>query len=105
MRQRLKNLFVTYGPVAVVLHIGLSLTFLGVTYAVVYFGLDVPALLSKYDYTMNEKYMMIISNGGQFGLAYALYKAMMPLRALVTLALTPKVAQTLITYGIIKKRV
>lgn len=102
-KQRLKNLIVLYGPTAVVLHIGLSLTFLGATYLVVRYGFDVPSFLENQN-LMGEKYMMIIANGGTFGLAYALYKGMMPFRVLVTLFLTPRVARILQSYGIIKIR-
>lgn len=102
-RQRLKNLVVVYGPTAMVLHITLSLCFLGITYTVVRWGVDVPSLMERFELT-NETYMKIIANGGTFGLAYALYKGMMPLRVLVTLFLTPKVARKLQAIGLIKKR-
>src|SRR5699024_8507364 len=87
-KQRLKNLVAVYGPTAVVLHIGLSLTFLGVTYLVVRYGFDVPAFLERNN-LLSEKYMMIVANGGTFALAYAIYKAQMPIRILVTLGLVP----------------
>lgn len=102
-KDRLKNLIKVYGPTAVVLHIALSLTFLGITYLVVLYGIDIPALLVKYD-AVSEDYMRIIANGGSFGLAYALYKSMMPLRVLVTIGLTPIVARRLQAFGILKKR-
>lgn len=103
-KERIKNLVKAYGPVAVVLHIVLSLTFLGVTYLVILYGFDMPALLIKLG-AFSEDYMRIIANGGTFGLAYALYKSMMPLRALVTIALTPIVSRRLQVLGLIKKRV
>ena len=102
-KQQLKKLITFYGPVAVVLHIGLSLSFLSLTYLAVRFGFDAPALLQKYN-LMSEKYMMIIANGGTFGLAYAIYKALMPLRVLVTIFLVPPIASKLLKYGIIKQR-
>lgn len=102
-KQRLKNLFTIYGPVAVVLHIGLSLTFLGATYLVVRYGFDVPAFLQTYG-LVSEKYLLILANGGTFALAYALYKAAMPARVLFTLLVTPAAARKLAHFGIIKRR-
>jgi len=102
-RQRLKNLIAVYGPTAVVLHIGLSLTFLGITYLIVKFGFDASDLLEKYS-KMDNKYMVILANGGTFGVAYALYKLAMPFRVLVTLGLTPGVARLLQRYGLIKRK-
>lgn len=103
IKQRLKSLVVNYGPTAVVLHIALSLTFLGITYLVVINGFDATAFLESYNF-VTDSYLTILANGGEFGLAYAIYKAMMPFRALITLSLTPKVAQRLQAAGIIKKR-
>lgn len=100
---RLKRLIANYGPTAVVLHIGLSLTFLGVTYLSMRYGFDAEKFLAEYNF-VTEKYLTILANGGTFGLAYAVYKAMMPFRILVTLALTPRVAHRLQAAGIIKKR-
>ena len=102
-KQRLKNLFTIYGPVAVVLHIGLSLSFLGATYLVVRYGFDVPAFLAQYN-LISEKYLLILANGGTFALAYALYKAAMPARVLVTLLVTPAACRKLQAFGIIKRK-
>lgn len=102
-KQRLKNLFTIYGPVAVVLHIGLSLSFLGATYLIVRYGFDVPAFLTQYN-LINEKYLLILANGGTFALAYALYKAAMPARVLVTLLVTPAACRKLQHFGIIKRK-
>ena len=102
-RQRLKNLVVVYGPTAIVLHIGLSLSFLGLTYLIVRYGFDISAFLEQRN-ILGEKYMMILSSGGTFAIAYALYKAIMPARVLVTLMLTPVVARRLQAFGIIKRR-
>lgn len=102
IRKRLKNMIILYGPLATVLHISLSLTFLGVTYLLVNFGLDATGILSEYA-PLKESTGLIIAHGGKFGLAYALYKMMMPLRIMVTLFLTPKVANKLHSIGLIKK--
>ncbi|UXI18935.1 hypothetical protein NH340_JMT04878 [Sarcoptes scabiei] len=103
VRQKLKKLVVLYGPIATVLHIILSLMFLGLTYLIVRFGFDSIGFLN-HDYFMNDSYLRILASGGQFGLAYAIYKSLMPFRVIVTLFLTPRVATKLQSMGLIKKR-
>lgn len=102
-RERLKQMAIVYGPLATVLHIGLSLTFLGITYVAIKFGIDAFGFIEKYD-LFGETYMRILSTGGTFGVAYAVYKAMMPIRVMVTIFVTPKVATKLQSMGLIKKR-
>ncbi|OTF82959.1 hypothetical protein BLA29_003197 [Euroglyphus maynei] len=102
-RERLKQMAIVYGPLATVLHIGLSLTFLGITYVTIKFGVDAFGLMEKLN-LFTESYMRIISTGSTFGVSYAIYKAMMPLRVMVTIFVTPKVANKLQSMGLIKKR-
>ena len=102
-RERLKQMAILYGPLATVLHIGLSLTFLGITYIVIKYGFDAFGFMNDHN-LFGETYMKILATGGTFGVAYAIYKAMMPLRVLVTIFVTPKVANKLQTMGLIKKR-
>lgn len=99
--ERLKRLFQNYGKTAVILHITISLASLGFWYSLISFGVD----LTNYVNTdaISSNLSKVVVESGNFAIAYAIHKAIMPARIAATVLLTPPLASWLRKRGIIKK--
>ncbi|KAG9464044.1 hypothetical protein GDO78_020581 [Eleutherodactylus coqui] len=87
--QQLKRVFKEYGGVAVAFHVGISLVSLGVFYALVSSGLDVPSLLLKVGFSEALVQSKLASGTSTFVLAYAVHKLFAPVRISITVVSVP----------------
>ncbi|KAM4030440.1 protein FAM210B, mitochondrial [Anomaloglossus baeobatrachus] len=87
--QQLKRVFKEYGGVAVAFHVGISLVSLGIFYALVSSGLDVPSLLLKVGFSEAVVQSKLASGTSTFVLAYAVHKLFAPVRISITVVSVP----------------
>lgn len=87
--QQLKRVFKEYGGVAVTFHVGISLVSLGIFYALVSSGLDVPALLLKVGFSEALVQSKMAAGTSTFVLAYAIHKLFAPVRMSITVVSVP----------------
>ncbi|KAM3921803.1 protein FAM210B, mitochondrial [Leptodactylus fuscus] len=87
--QQLKRVFKEYGGVAVAFHVGISLVSLGIFYALVSSGLDVPSLLLKIGFSEAMVQSKLAAGTSTFVLAYAVHKLFAPARISITVVSVP----------------
>ncbi|CAJ0964182.1 unnamed protein product [Ranitomeya imitator] len=87
--QQLRRVFAEYGGVAVAFHVGISLVSLGMFYALVSSGLDVPSLLLKVGFSEAVVQSKLASGTSTFVLAYAVHKLFAPVRISITVVSVP----------------
>ncbi|XP_056404226.1 protein FAM210B, mitochondrial isoform X2 [Hyla sarda] len=87
--QQLKRVFKEYGGVAVAFHVGISLVSLGIFYALVSSGLDVPSLLLKVGFSEAVVQSKLAAGTSTFVLAYAVHKLFAPVRISITVVSVP----------------
>ncbi|XP_020837069.1 protein FAM210B, mitochondrial [Phascolarctos cinereus] len=101
-RQQLKKVFKEYGAVAVSLHIGISLTSLGIFYLVVSSGVDVSSFLFKLGFAESLHGSKIVTGTSTFVMAYAIHKLFAPVRISITLFSLPLVVRYFRKVGFFK---
>lgn len=99
--QKLKLLARDYGPAAFVVHIGISLTSVGLCYFMVEFGLPLETVVRQVGIGEMANASKIAA-GGNFIIAYAIHKLFMPVRVICTLGCTPVLVKFLRRKGILK---
>ncbi|XP_075702783.1 protein FAM210B, mitochondrial-like [Rhinoderma darwinii] len=87
--QQLKRVFKEYGGVAVAFHVGISLVSLGIFYALVTSGLDVPSLLLQVGFSEALVQSKLAAGTSTFVLAYAVHKLFAPVRISITVVSVP----------------
>ncbi|XP_040293046.1 protein FAM210B, mitochondrial [Bufo bufo] len=87
--QQLKRVFKEYGGVAVAFHVGISLVSLGIFYALVSSGLDVPSLLLTVGFSEAVVQSKLAAGTSTFVLAYAVHKLFAPVRISITVVSVP----------------
>jgi len=102
---KIKQLVKDYGPIAMVVHVSLSLMSLGGCYLAVDYG--VPLNLAT-DWAFGGGSIenidtSAVATGGSFVIAYAVHKAMMPIRLFLTATITPALVNTFRKRGWMKK--
>jgi hypothetical protein len=104
--KKLALLLRDYGPAAMVIHICISLTSLGICYALVEFGIPINVLLDRLGITdwmgPDSSLAKITTGSTNFVIAYAIHKCFMPLRIIATGALTPGLVNFLRSKNILK---
>lgn len=85
---RLKAFFQKYGKLGVGVYFGISCLSLGSIYGGLRLGVDVKGLLHRMGWEGG-----LLEHGGTLAVAYAIHKAIMPLRILLTAGLTGYVAK------------
>lgn len=98
-QQQLKTILAQYGAFGMMVHITLSLGFLGLTYLAVYSGVDVQAIFLKFGITMSS----LTSGTSTFLIAYAAHKILFPVRASVSIITVPILVRYLRRLGYFKK--
>ncbi|KAJ8259386.1 hypothetical protein COCON_G00183980 [Conger conger] len=100
--QQLKKLFKEYGAVAIVAHIGISLTSLGICYLVISSGIDMASILSKLGFSEAIVRSKMAAGTSTFVLAYAVHKLLLPVRGTLTLASVPLIVRYCRRTGLFK---
>lgn len=91
-----KDFYSLYGPLFIACHIGISLVSLGFFYGLVYTTVDVTAILPSYFVEkIGHKIASATGAGGQFVVAYAAHKVMLPIRLLLAIGLTRFISRTI----------
>lgn len=86
----LRRLMREYGPIAVALHSGVFLGTLGSLYALVDYGVDVASILQRVPYLADN---MPHPGAGTLAVAWGLTTVTGPVRALITITFTPRLAR------------
>lgn len=81
---KLKAFFARYGRTGLVVYFAVSTLSLSSIYSAVYFGVDVHSLLKRVGWEDNKW----LNSAGTFAVAYAIHKALLPVRLVVTAGLT-----------------
>jgi len=90
MSEKIKQFIAQYGKLGLYTHIGLSIGFFGLTYYLISRGIDVNHYLKKLNVDLSNK---ISPTTSHIALTYIIYKATMPMRIPVTIAVVPIVAK------------
>lgn len=86
----LRRLMREYGPVAAAFHASVFFTTLGTFYSVIDYGLDVPSLVKDIPMIANN---LPHPSAGNLAVAWGLTTLTGPVRAVMTITLTPRVAR------------
>ncbi|EDO35452.1 predicted protein [Nematostella vectensis] len=100
--QRLRKIFAEYGSIAVVFHVSISLTSLGICYTAVSSGLDVPGLLQSVGLSKGLSDSALTTGASTFVIAYACHKVFVPVRMFLTITCTPLIVHRLRAMGFLK---
>ncbi|KAM9061224.1 uncharacterized protein ACOB8E_009780 [Sarcophilus harrisii] len=100
--QQLRKVFKEYGPVAVCLHIGISLISLGIFYLVVSSGVDITSFLYKLGFAESLYNSKVVAGTSTFVMAYAVHKLFAPVRISITLFSLPLVVRYFRKMGFFK---
>ncbi|XP_069808916.1 protein FAM210B, mitochondrial [Dendropsophus ebraccatus] len=100
--QQLKRVFKEYGGVAVAFHVGISLVSLGLFYALVSSGLDVPSLLLRVGFSEAVVQSKLAAGTSTFVLAYAVHKLFAPVRISITVVSVPFLVRYFRRIGLFK---
>lgn len=105
-KEKWKHAIKEYGATMVVFHIALSLTSLGICYAVVSSGVDLGAIALRLGFDVGSSITAskVATGGGTFVIAYAVHKLFTPLRMGITLTVTPMLVRWLRRSGILGVR-
>jgi len=103
LRDRLKLVVAEYGTTAIVFHVTISLTSLGICYAAVKSGIDVQAALQKIGLSSKVTDSSVATEASTFVVAYACHKVFAPLRMLMTITCTPLIVRKLRKIGFLKE--
>lgn len=102
LKERLKFVVQEYGTTAIVFHVCISLTSLGLCYAAVKSGIDVQAALQKIGANPKVSESMVATEASTFVVAYACHKVFAPVRMLMTITCTPLIVRRLRIMGLMK---
>jgi len=103
---KLAKVFAEYGTTAVIFHTSISLTSLGICYMAVSSGIDVVALLQRFNLITDVSTEANIAGGATtFVIAYACHKVFMPVRIFCTVTCTPLIVKRLRKLGLLKNPV
>ncbi|XP_068721801.1 protein FAM210B, mitochondrial-like [Montipora capricornis] len=102
LKERLKYVVQEYGTTAIVFHVCISLTSLGLCYAAVKSGIDVQAALQKIGANPNVSESTVATEASTFVVAYACHKVFAPVRMFMTITCTPLIVRRLRIMGLIK---
>jgi len=105
LKDRLKIVVQEYGATAIVFHVSISLTSLGICYAAVKSGIDVHAALQKIGVSPKVSDSTVATEASTFVVAYACHKVFAPLRMLMTITCTPLIVRKLRRMGFMKEPV
>lgn len=100
--QKLRKVFAEYGATGIVFHTCISLTSLGICYAAVSSGIDVPGILQKIGFSESVTSSTVASGASTFVIAYACHKVFVPVRMFLTATCTPLIVRRLRTIGFLK---
>lgn len=103
LKDKLKSVVAEYGTTAVVFHVTISLTSLGICYTAVKSGIDVQAALQKLGVASSVSDSTVATNASTFVVAYACHKVFAPLRMLMTITCTPLIVRKLRKMGFLKE--
>lgn len=103
LRDRLKSVVAEYGTTAVVFHVTISLTSLGLCYIAVKSGIDVQAALQFIGVSSSVADSSVATEASTFVVAYAFHKVFAPLRMFMTISCTPLIVRKLRKMGILKE--
>lgn len=100
---QLAKVFAEYGTIGIVFHTTLSLTSLGISYTIVSSGVDVVALMQKFNFITEVSTEAKVAGGAStFVIAYAFHKIFMPVRIFITVSATPMIVKKLRSIGLLK---
>ncbi|KAL9974349.1 hypothetical protein ACROYT_G011373 [Oculina patagonica] len=103
LKDRLKFVVAEYGTTAILFHISISLTSLGICYTAVKSGIDVQAALQKIGVSSTVTDSSVATEASTFVVAYACHKVFAPLRMLMTITCTPLIVGKLRKIGVLKE--
>lgn len=103
LKDRLKLVVAEYGTTAILFHVTISLTSLGICYAAVKSGVDVQAALQKIGLSSKVTDSSVATEASTFVVAYACHKVFAPLRMLMTITCTPLIVRKLRKIGLLKE--
>ncbi|XP_058453700.1 uncharacterized protein LOC131431818 [Malaya genurostris] len=101
-KERLKKAVKEYGSTVIVFHVGISLASLGACYVLVSSGIDIVALLERFDWANSVLASKTGAGAGTFVIAYAIHKVFAPVRISITLGATPFIVRYLRKRGVLK---
>ena len=90
---KMKLLVKQYGTIAVVFHVTVALAWLGATYALVDYGLDLVSLVSKLGLATEGLEAKIAGGASTFVVAYAIHKCFALVRLSITAACVPLIVK------------
>ena len=90
MTAKLKQLFVDYGPIAIVIHFSVFFMTWGGFYLALSSGVD----LTQWDWLPD-----FVATGGNIAISYVITQAFKPIRLAITLLLTPIVGRFVLNKG------
>jgi len=102
-KDKLKRAVRDYGATVIVFHVSISITSLGICYAAVASGLDIPGYLTQWGIGGDLLNSKLASGASTFIVAYAVHKIMAPIRISITLASVPFIVRYLRKVGFLKK--
>ncbi len=100
---RVKLLAKQYGTLALVFHTSISLAWLGATYVLVSYGLDVAALTKTLGLTSNSLQAKLASGASTFVIAYSVHKCFALVRLSITAATVPILVRYFRKVGLMTK--
>ncbi|KAJ7374777.1 hypothetical protein OS493_005127 [Desmophyllum pertusum] len=103
LKDRLKFVVAEYGTTAIVFHVSISLTSLGLCYTAVKSGIDVQAALQSIGVSSTVTESGVATGASTFVVAYACHKVFAPLRMFMTITCTPLIVRKLRKMGILKE--
>ena len=100
---KMKLLVKQYGTIAVVFHVSISMVWLGSTYALVDYGLDLVSLVSKLGMASAGLQAKIAGGASTFVVAYAVHKCFALVRLTITAACVPLLVRYFRKVGMMKQ--
>ena len=100
---KLKLLVAQYGSIAITFHVALSLSWLGVTYTLVYYGLDLASWVAFIGLASEGLQAKLAGGASTFVVAYSIHKCFALVRLSITATCVPLLVRYLRKVGVMKQ--